>query len=97
MQKHADKKAKWLPLPATIMFVYGCAPVPPPVSPELFVLGFRWLSAGLLVGLGIWGWKKYCSTKPPKTDYLIEALNAINQRLVILEKQIEEIAKKQDK
>ncbi len=95
MQKHSDKKINWLPVLAMTLVVSGCAPVPPPpVSPELFSLGFWWLIVGLLLWIGIIGWEKYGSSKPPKTDYLSEALNAINRRLTILEEQIELLKKK---
>ncbi len=79
-----------------IFLLTGCAPGPPLPPPPLIFPGFGWLIIGLIIFLFIFLWKKYESDKPIKTDYLTEAINAINQQLKELEKKIDELAKKQD-
>jgi len=71
----------------------GCAPGPPipPIFPH-----FEWLIITfiLIVFFCILGWQKFLPEKPVKIDYLTEALNAINQKLIELEKKIDELEKK---
>jgi len=90
------EKMKWWLVPAVILNVSGCAPGPlPPLFPGLVGFGLGWLAVGLLVWIGFLMWKKYGSTDPLKTDYLTEALNAVNRRLSALEEKIEELRRGQ--
>ena len=89
-------KMKWWLVPAVVLTVSGCAPGPlPPVFPSLVGFGLGWLAVGLLVWIGFLVWKKHGSADPLKTDYLAEALNAVNRRLSALEEKIEELRKGQ--
>ena len=74
-------------------FVASCAPGPPP--PPMFP-GFEWLIIGLIVFVSIFLWKEISFKEPLKTNYLTEAINAINRQLKELEKKIDELGKKQD-
>ncbi len=78
-----------------VALLSGCAPGPP--LPPIFP-GFDWLIMAFVIVVfsGVFGWRKFSSEKPVKTDYLAEALNAINQKLIELEKKIDILEKKQD-
>ena len=91
-----DKKSKQIKsiyFLGIFIFITGCTPGPPP--PPLFP-GFEWLIIALAIFLAVFLWKRYLTEKPLKTNYLTDALNAINQQLKILEKKIDELEKKQD-
>ena len=95
MKNKSEKRIKWIYLLGIIPFFTGCAmgpPPPPPVFP-----GFEWLIIGLMVFIGIFLWKKFDSSEPLKTHYLTEVLNAINQRLKILEKKIDNLEETNEK
>ncbi len=71
----------------------GCAPGPPP--PPIFP-GFEWVIIAVVIFLGFFLWKRLSTQKPLETNYITDALNAINQQLKELEKKIDELEKKQD-
>ncbi len=96
MRKISGRKTGWLPALTIILPVAGCAPgPPPPVFPGLLGFGLGWLAVGVLIWIGILLWKRQGPPEPCRTDYLTEALNAVNERLVILEEKIEQLGKKQ--
>ena len=98
MRTHGCTIMKWFALPAIGLPVCGCAPGPlPPIFPGLVGFGLGWLLVALLVWIGFLLWEKHGSPDSPKTDYLTEALNAVNQRLTILEDKIAQIEKGQPK
>ncbi len=89
MYRYLRKKAEWFPILIIVLLITGCAPgPPPPIPPGLFSAGIGWILVGLLVWGAILLWKNFNSNKVTKTDYLIDALNAINDRLSALEKKI---------
>ena len=94
MGKKLKKKTQWIYLSGIIPFLTGCTPGPP--LPPIFP-GFEWLIIGFVVWIGIVLWRKHASAEPLKTHYLTEVLNAINQRLKILEGRIGELEEKKDK
>jgi len=73
-------------------FMGGCAPGPPPPllgGPGAFGIG--WIILGLIaVGVAVL-WKKSNDKRPPKTDYITNALNDINDRLKNLEEKIKRL------
>ncbi len=79
----------------SIVLLTGCAPGPPPPLPPIFP-GFEWIIIAVVIFLGVFIWKRYSAKEPLKTNYITEALNAINQQLKQLEKKIDELEKKQD-
>ena len=86
-----------LSLPAAAVLIAGCAPgPPPPLFPGLFGIGLVWLLVGLAVWLGVALWKKRERPAAPKTDYLTEALNAVNKRLAVLEEKMEKLGKERE-
>ncbi len=76
-----------------LVLLTSCAPGPP--LPPIFP-GFEWVIIALVIFLGVILWKRYLTQEPLKTNYITEALNAINQQLKELEKKIDELEKKQD-
>jgi len=87
------KKTQGIYFIGIIALLAGCTPGPPP--PPIFP-GFEWLIIGFIIFVSIFLWKKISSKEPVKTDYLTEAINAINKQLKELEKKIDELGKKQD-
>ncbi|MHB2154684.1 hypothetical protein ACX8XN_09840 [Calditrichota bacterium GD2] len=77
----------------TLTLLTGCAPGPPPPPP---LPGFEWLIFGLAIFLCFTVWKKYSPKETQKTNYLTDALNAINRKLEELEKKMDELEKKQN-
>jgi len=77
-----------------MLSISGCAPAPmPPIPPGLFGAGIGWI----IVGLFLWGaillWKNLNSIKKTKTKDFTDAINAINDRLTILEKKMSQLEK----
>jgi len=87
------KKTKLIYFIGILALLTGCAPGPPP-PPPIFP-GFEWVIIALVIFLGVILWKKYSAKEPLKTDYITEALNAINQQLKELEIKIDALEKKQ--
>ncbi len=75
-----------------LAFLTSCAPGPPP--PPIFP-GFEWVIIAVVIFLGVFLWKRYSTQEPLKTNYITDALNAINQQLKELEKKIDALEKKQ--
>ncbi|MBW1981268.1 MAG: hypothetical protein JRJ12_08590 [Deltaproteobacteria bacterium] len=98
MPKYSSKKTAKFLVPAIALLCDGCAlnGPPPPVFPGLFNSSFAWLVIGLLLMIGILAWKKLSYSRLPPIDYLTDAVNAINERLTILEQKIEQAEKRQD-
>ena len=88
-----SKKTKLIYSLGILAFLTSCAPGPPP--PPIFP-GFEWVIIAVVIFLGVFLWKKYLTKEPLKTNYITEALNAINQQLKELEKKMDELEKKQD-
>jgi len=97
MKKFMKKGKKWFWLLVITIMVTGCAPGPPP--PPIFP-GLEWIIVAVLViAAGILLWRKLDVSQPAKEDHLTEVLNAINQRMKILEEKIdklEEMSKKKN-
>ncbi len=94
METRLKKKTAWIYLPGIAVVFTGCAPGPPP--PPIFP-GFDWLVIGTVFLIWIFLWKKYASAAPSKTHYLTDMLNAINQRLKVLEDKIKKLEEKANK
>jgi hypothetical protein len=93
--KNRFQKPKIIYVSGIFILLTACTPGPPPPPPPIFP-GFEWLIIALVVFLGVFLWKKYLTQEPVNTNYITEALNAINQQLKELEKKIDELEKKQD-
>ena len=88
-----SKRTKLIYFLGIFVFLTSCTPGPPP--PPIFP-GFEWIILASVIFLGVFLWKKYLTKDPIKTNYITEALNAINQQLKELEKKIDELEKKLD-
>jgi len=88
----SSKKTKLIYTLGILAFLTSCTPgPPPPIFP-----GFEWVIIAVLIFLGVFLWKRYSTQEPLKTNYITDALNAINQQLKELEKKIDELEIKQD-
>jgi len=87
------KKVAWLLLVLSmLMVITGCAPgPPPPLPPWLFGAGANWIAMMLLVWISLLLWKNLDMSRSHSQDHLTEALNAINDRLTVLEEKIERL------
>ncbi len=90
--KKISKKTKLIYLSGILVFLTSCAPGPPP--PPIFP-GVEWIIIAVVIFLGVFLLKRVPVKKPEETNYITDALNAINQQLKELEKKIEELEKKQ--
>jgi len=92
MQGSLRKRTRLWSILAIASLLTGCAPgpPPPPIFPGLFGFGLGWLITGILIWTGFLFLKNRPKEKP-KTDHLTEAMNAINQRLKVLEEKIEQM------
>ena len=88
------KRTQGIVILIIMLSISGCAPAPmPPIPPGLFGAGIGWI----IVGLFLWGaillWKNLNSIKNTKTKDFTDAINAINDRLTILEKKMSQLEK----
>ncbi len=88
------EKERFFLLGFLLLFLGGCAPVGAPPPPGFFLMGFNWLVIGLIIVGAFLLWHYLSSTKERGSAHITDAINAINSRLNILEKKIEEIEKK---
>ncbi len=92
MSKYLCKRTKMFPVLIIALLIAGCTPgPPPPIPPGLFRAGISWIVIGLLVWGAILLWKNLYSTKITKTDHLTDVLNDINDRLIALEKKMNQL------
>ena len=89
-----SKKTKLIFLLGILVFLTSCAPGPPP-PPPIFP-GFEWVIIAAIILFGIFLLKTFSTKKPLETNYITDALNAINQQLKELEKKIDALEKKQN-
>ncbi|WP_022670606.1 hypothetical protein [Hippea alviniae] len=80
--------------------IYGCAPGPPGPPPPLLggpgVMAIGWLILGF-IGIVVFAfifWKRLDEKGKDKTDYIIQALNDINERLRRLEEDVKRLKEK---
>ena len=85
-------KATFFYLVSIFLFLISCAPGPPP--PPIFP-GFEWFLIAALIFVVVFLFKTVSTKKPLETNYITDALNAINRHLNELEKKIDELEKKQ--
>ncbi len=87
------KRVTWLLVVLSILMVItSCAPGPhPPLPPWLFDAGANWIAMILLVWISLFLWKNLNISRSHNPDHLAEALNAINDRLTVLEEKIEQL------
>ena len=90
----SSNKTKLFYLLGILAFLTSCAPSMPP-PPPIFP-GFEWIIIAVIIFLGVFLLKRTQDKKPEDTNYITDALNAINQQLKELEKKIDELEKKQD-
>ncbi len=88
-----SKKTKLIYLLGVLVFLTSCSPGPPP--PPIFP-GFEWVIIAVVILLGVFLLQRVPTKKPLETNYITDALNAINQQLKELEKKIDELEKKQN-
>ena len=93
--KKRSNKTKLIYLLSILVFLTSCAPGPPP--PPLMFPGSEWVIITVVILLGVFLLKRISTKKPMETNYITDALNAINQQLKELEKKIDELEKKQDR
>ena len=88
------KQIGWFAL--ALVFLSGCAPGPPapPMPPGSWMAGVGGLFLLGLVFLAAVFWKSFAEPKPPRTNYLTDALNDIQKRVKELEKKIEKLEEK---
>ena len=93
MRINVKKAAAGFIVLAALQAVSGCAPgpPPPPIPPGLPGMVIGWIVIGLLVLCTVLLWKNLSSAKPDKTDHLTNAINAMNKRIVRLEKKMDEL------
>ena len=86
-------KVAWLLIVlSAVMLITGCAPgPPPPLPPWLFGAGTNWIAMILLVWISLLLWKNLNINRSHNQDHLTEALNAINDRLTVLEEKIQQL------
>ena len=89
-----SKKTKLIFLLGILVFLTSCAPGPPP-PPPIFP-GFEWVIIAVAIFLGIFLLKRASTKNPLETNYITDALNAINQQLKELEKKIDALEKRQN-
>ncbi len=89
MRRYVRNTVKGVPIFVLLLIASGCALGPlPPTPPGLFGAGISWIITGLLVWCAILLWKILNSYQKPGTDHLTDAINAINDRLTILEERM---------
>jgi len=94
MNIYLCKRIQGIVILIIMLSISGCTPAPmPPIPPGLFGAGIGWI----IVGLFLWGaillWKNLNSIKKTKTKDFTDAINAINDRLTILEKKMSQLEK----